>query len=236
VQLPNRGYAQKKLKRYCEILRHDFVDNNRRHERMDLQRFKETAKGRDWEGAGSMVMALFGRNENSSSTFNSWLSPVAAELAEGLLNSDDTVAYEGCCSSDTLDVTISRIIFQLLEKNPALVRRAQDYEDIESQISRAGNSDERISALRTALSRIINLHDSRVYIILDRPELATGNTSRYITTMLSLMRDLRIELKILLVVRSELFDFEANKYEIDTDGIDANTYQMVCINQRRRSI
>jgi hypothetical protein len=227
---------RKDLKEYREILRYHF-DNDPCRKRMDLEEFLKTENGKDWESPGSKVMVLFGRNEGSSSTHHSWLSPVAAELAEGLLNSDNPVAYEGCCSSNTLDITISRIIFQLLERNPALIRRAHDYREIESQISRKGNGDEKISTLRTALSRIINLHNSRVCIILNRPELSAGSLPRYITTMLSLMKDSTIELKILLVMRTEFWDFEKNEREIKTGhglDIDARMFRPVCMDQHRR--
>jgi hypothetical protein len=221
--------VRKNLKEYREILRHEF-DNRHRRERMDSKEFLKTTHGKDWEGPGSMVMFLSGRNELSSSTHHSWLSLVAAELAEDLLDSGKPVAYEGCSSSNTLDITISRIFFQLLERNPALIRRADDYRDIESQISQKGNGDKKLSAL----SRIIKLHSSRVCIILDRPELCNGSLSRFIETMLSLVKDSPTELKILVVVRSEFWDIKKNDCEIGTHGFDTNMFRPVCLDQGQR--
>ncbi|TGJ80302.1 hypothetical protein E0Z10_g8461 [Xylaria hypoxylon] len=186
-------------------LRHQF-GNDRRREMMDAQRFLGTTDGRDWESPSPMLLLLFGRNEIGSSSHDSWLSLVAAELAEGYLQSNNSVAYERCSKSSNLELTLSRLIFQFLERNPALIRRAQDFQEINSQISWNGGPRERVEALRMALLRIVNLHNGRVYIILDRPELCETqpeeSCAEYITTMLSLVKEATAELKIMMVLKT----------------------------------
>ncbi|KAI8953161.1 hypothetical protein F4801DRAFT_538701, partial [Xylaria longipes] len=86
-----------------------------------------------------------------------------------------------------------------------------------------------------ALLRIINLCDGRVYIILDGPELCEAqpeeSCTEYITTMLSLVKETTTELKILVVVKSELWDFEKNRKGID--GVDLEIFHEVRLDQAR---
>ncbi|RYP47915.1 hypothetical protein DL768_006111 [Monosporascus sp. mg162] len=225
---------RKQLKEDQHILRHQF-GSDRRRQKMDARRFLETTDGQYWESPGPMLLLLFGRNEVSSNAPDSWLSLVADELAEGLLQSNNSVAYERCSQSSTLELTLSRLIFQFLERNPALIRPAQDFREIESLISRNGDNSEKVEALRKALLRIVNLHDGRVYIILNRPELCEAqleeSCAEYITTMLSLVKEATTELKIMMVLRSELWDFKKNEKGIDTRGLDSKLFRRVCLDQ-----
>lgn len=223
-------HIRKDLKEYGNLLQNQFK-NDRRREKMDLRKFLDTETGKDWEGTGSMLLLLFGRNETGIGTHHSWLSPVAVELAETLFDSGDPVAYEGCRKSSTLEVGISRLIYQLLERNPALIKRAIDFQEIESQLSQTGDEEEKLEALRLALLRIINLHDQRIYIILDRPDVCSGSCLQYITMMLSLVKDATKELKIMIVQRSEIWDAEKHKRDIDTRGFDLSKFRRICMNQ-----
>ncbi|KAI3337621.1 hypothetical protein HD806DRAFT_518422 [Xylariaceae sp. AK1471] len=216
-------------------LRYQF-GNDRRREMMDARRFLDTTDGRDWESPSPTLLLLFGRNEISNSSPDSWLSLVAAELTEGYLQSNSPVAYERCSKSSNLELTLSRLIFQFLERNPRLIRRRQDYQEINSQISWNGSHSEKVEALRMALLRIVNLHNGRVYIILDRPELCETqpeeSCAEYITTMLSLVKEATTELKIMMVMKSELWDFQTEKKRVDTRGIDVKLFRPVSLNQR----
>ncbi|KAI1753929.1 hypothetical protein F4782DRAFT_528859 [Xylaria castorea] len=223
---------RKQLMEDQHILRHQF-GSDRRRQKMDARRFLSTTDGQYWENPGRILLLLFGRNEISSSTTHSWLSLVAAELAEGHLQVNNSAAYERCNKSSTLELTLSRLIFQLLERNPALVRRAEDFREIDSQISRNGDHFKRVEALRMALLRIINLCDSRVYIILNRPELCESqpeeSCTEFITTMLSLVKEAKTELKIMIVVKSELWDVEKNRKGIN--GVDLEIFHEVRLDQ-----
>ncbi|TRX93763.1 hypothetical protein FHL15_005439 [Xylaria flabelliformis] len=213
------------LTEYQHILRHEF-GSDRRRQKMDTRHFLSTVDGQYWENPGRKLLLLFGRNEISSSSANSWLSPVAAELAERHFQMNNTIAYESCDKSSTLELTLSRFIFQLLERNPTLIRRAEDFREIDSQISRNGNHLERVEALRMALLRIINIYDGRVYIILNRPDLcevlpeSEESCAEYINTMLSLVKEAKTELKTMVVVRSELWNLEKNRKGIDRADLE----------------
>ncbi|KAI1357312.1 hypothetical protein F5Y08DRAFT_324569 [Xylaria arbuscula] len=201
------------------ILRHQ-SGSNRRLQRMDAQHFLDTIDGQRWEHPGRVLMLLFGRNEKSSSSNHSWLSLVATELAEKHFKAGDSIAYESLDRGSTLQRTLSRLIFQLLERNPALVQQAEDYREIQSQIDLNGKPYERdsvVEGLRKALIRIIDRHNSPVYIILNRLELcemqSEESCTEYLATMLSLARDTRKELKVMIIVKSELWDFKKNENE-----------------------
>ena len=219
------------LQHYQRLLRHHF-DNDRRHKKMDLKRFLETEHGKDWGTPGSKLMLLHGRNASSVGTEHCWLSLVAAELAEKLFESGIPVAYEGCSRSSTLELTMSRLVYQLLERDPSLIRRADDFLEIASQLSQKDMGAGKIDTLRTALLRIINLHsNSQVYIILNRPELSEGSRAQCIETMLALVRDTTAQLKVMMVQRSEIWDANENEKEIYIHGISPDRFQRVSLDQ-----
>ncbi|KAI9690905.1 MAG: hypothetical protein M1822_008525 [Bathelium mastoideum] len=223
---------REQLKQYLYLLKKLF-DHDRRSEKIDLRKFLETSAGRHWESPGTMLLLVYGRNEKSSSTHHCWLSPVAIDLAQGLLESNQPIAVEACRDSSGFELTLARLIFQLLERNPGLIRQAQSFRDVMSLISRPPEGDGRISELRAALLRVINLHDSRVCLIVDRPELCSISCARFITIMLSLVKEATTELKIMLVVRSEIWDFEARADEIDTREIDQQRFRRERMDQTK---
>ncbi|KAI1270665.1 hypothetical protein F5Y18DRAFT_434935 [Xylariaceae sp. FL1019] len=239
LNLQNYPVEEERMKNLIEdqkILRHLF-GNDRRRQKMDARDFLDTVDGEHWKGPGSMLMLLYGRNEKSSSNaFDSWLSLVAAELAQEYIESDMSAAYERCSKSSTLQATLSQLIYQFLEKAPSLIRQPTDYQRIDEQISRKGDQDETAEALRKALSHIINLHAGRVYIVLNRPDLCEHGPDEsclgYIKTMLSLVKEATVELKIMMVLKSEWWDYNSNRKGIDTRGLDPNLFRLVELDQK----
>ncbi|KAE9374032.1 hypothetical protein N431DRAFT_464323 [Stipitochalara longipes BDJ] len=219
------------LENYRGILKALF-DSDRHRQKMGLSDFL-TAVGQDWESKGSLLLVLFGCNEIGISTVSqSWLSPIAVDLIKDLLETSRTVAYEICTKSSTLVGVLSRLIFQLLEKSPNVVRRGNDLRDIESQLSREG--DDKVKALLTASSRIISLQNERVFIVLDRPDLCEqgSQAAEFIQAMLSLVKDAISDLKIVLVQRSELWDVEKNLGK-DTQRVSQKMFQTMRLDQCR---
>src|SRR5579862_9629049 len=106
------------LRNYRRILEASF-DRDRHREKMGLSEFFRRPCGECWKREGSLLLVLCGRNEGGIGTVtDSWLSPVAMDLLDSLLNSNTTVAFDICNKSSTLEGVISRLIYQLLEKNP----------------------------------------------------------------------------------------------------------------------
>ncbi|PSN62332.1 hypothetical protein BS50DRAFT_625007 [Corynespora cassiicola Philippines] len=230
---------QNDLKDYAHIVKHRF-NSDRRREKMNLHRFSQTDSLQVWEEQGSTLLLLFGRNEVSSeSTHHSWLSTVAVEMVETLQLSKKVIAYEMCGESSTLEEGLSRLIVQLLEREPNLIRKAHDFADIESQISLAQSrkSNERatrLSGLRSALLQIVDLHNGRVHIVLNRPDLCNGddeNCLDYIKEFDSLVKEATIELKVLVIVKSEVWDFKSYQREFKSNEA-RNYFRAVQINQK----
>ena len=224
---------RKELEWYAKLLTAEF-EEDRRRESITSKTFLEMGIGRDWENQRSMLLLLHGHNEHSTNTRQSWLSPVATGLALDLLDSSHSVAIEACQRSSTYEKTLSRLMYQLLERRPALIRRTQDYKDISSLLLRVAGSDDKLPHLQNALSRIINLHEDRVYIIVDRPELCARSCARFISAMLHLVKEATTELKILLVIRDELWDYKANADDIDLCGIENSMFRQERLDQGRR--
>ena len=223
---------RKGLQEYRQILAALF-DSDRHRRKMGLANFRPTAVGQDWEREGSMLLVLFGSNEVGVSTVShSWLSPVAVDLVESLLDSNRTVAYELCTKSSTVVEVLSRLIYQLLEKNPAAIRKGNNLQYVESQLSH--EKDDKVTALRMALSKIINLQKDSVFIILDRPDLCDEESpAGYIETRLPLVEDAKPDLKIMLVGRSEFWGFEEYKGK-HNQRANSKPFQKHCFDQLRQ--
>lgn len=218
------------LQEYRQILGHQF-NNDRRHEQMNLTKFLSTADGSRWEHTGSKLLFLHGRNAVSDGSDHSWLSPVAVDQAMSLLEANRPITYEGFAQESKLELAMSHIICQLLERDPSLIRRADDFKDVTSQLSRSSNS---IDARLRALSRIVCLHDKPVCIVLNRPDLSEGSCAELIEMMLSLVKEAKAELRVLVVQRTELWDVERNLKEVKLNDIDPAAFQRVRMDQHRR--
>ncbi|KAI0515065.1 hypothetical protein F5B22DRAFT_646943 [Xylaria bambusicola] len=230
-------HMREELKEEQSILKHQFI-GDRRRQKIDARHFLGTPSGQFWQSPGRGLLLLYGRNEMGSSSNHSWLSPIATEIAEGHFEANNLAAYDRGGKDSTLERTLSRLIFQLLERNPGIVERAEDYREIESQISRSSvlsERYERLEGLRNALLRTINCCGGRVDIILNRPELCEAqleeSCTEYINTMLSLIRDTKAELKILVVLRSEFWDFEKNEKQFR--DVDLKMFRAVRMDQGR---
>ncbi|CAI6336221.1 unnamed protein product [Periconia digitata] len=234
-------------------------DNDRRRDRMTLERLYQVPEYKAWRAPESSMLLLFGRNEQSrEATRHSWLSPVLMEVAESLLTSEETtepgrntqsatvidsrnnIAFEDCNERSTLDGGLSRLIFQLLQRNPKLLRLAHDFDYVESHIAKSqncsdGNHEVRVESLRDALLRIVNIHHRTVHLIVNRPDQCNGeeeSCSEYLSVLAWLVQRATVELKILVVVKGEQWDYNRRKKELDVPA-DVEKFHVVEINQRR---
>ncbi|KAK7751708.1 hypothetical protein SLS62_006369 [Diatrype stigma] len=178
---------------------------------------KLEAEGLAWNGVGSMVLLLHGSNEVGIGPISdSWLSPVAVDLTRGLLDEGRFEAFELCDESSILETVLSRLIFQLLEQNPAVVRKAADWYQIESAMSH--QEDNKLKGLCEALLKIIDVQEHHVFIILNRPELSKEDSPYdYLEIMLNLAKGTE-KLKVMLVERAELWDVESDRRRVSARG------------------
>ncbi|KAF2688251.1 hypothetical protein K458DRAFT_401613 [Lentithecium fluviatile CBS 122367] len=224
--------AKKELIVYRGVLETKF-DRDRHRQKLMLTDFLADAKYQCWTAGGSVVLVLSGANDSGiASTSESWLSPMAVDLTQDLLDRQRNVAFEMCDETSTVEEVLARLIYQLLERNPKVVRKADDWHDIETHIS--NHKSDRQASLMAALLRVINLQEGPVFIILNRPELNRGeDAGEYLRTMQQLARDTTGELKVLVVQRSELWDFEENRYSVVPRGAGQKHVQAIRLDQRR---
>ena len=204
------------LRNYRMILESIF-DRDRRRASLGVIEFLETPQGRNWSGANSMVLVLYGSNETGISVADSWLSPLAIDLTQNLLNDNRRVAFDLCDDSSTLEGVLSRLIFQLLDQNPVAVSKAANWNEIESSVSLQG--DDKRKGLCAALLKIVNLQSDPVFIILNRPDLCKEDSPyEYLEIMLELAEKTTAELKVMIVQRAEFWDVESDLRRTGTRG------------------
>ncbi len=222
------------LSRYRDVLAEIF-NKDRHRSKLDLSTLAQHEHYMDWEKNGSSLLVLFGRNESGMQTIeDSWLSPVALELIESLLESNKWVAYCLCTQSSSHNGLLSALLYQLLETNPAVLRKGDDLQDIDRLLSQRGSKEDRVRALRQAVLRVIDLFDDTVYLVIDRPELCSNeNPVDLINVLLHLVEESKTKLKVMAVLRSEWWDPRSREKEVDTRGLDPRKFQRLELDQYR---
>jgi hypothetical protein len=95
------GEMRDRLKEYRQLLAHHF-DSDRRRQNMFLSDFLAGPAGQEFEADGSSLLILFGHNEVGLGTVRPfWLSPLAVDWIQNLLDSNRIIACEICTESGT---------------------------------------------------------------------------------------------------------------------------------------
>ncbi|CAN9212797.1 unnamed protein product [Alternaria alternata] len=132
----------------------------------------------------------------------------------------------------TLETTLACLTFQLLEQNPKVVRKVEEWYKIKKLISRRGSG--RVEALSEALLGIIGLQEQPVFVVIDRPELSEADpASEFAETILRMVEQTDGVLKALIIHRAEFWDWEQNKSLILRKGTPASACQALRLDQRR---
>ncbi|CAN9228072.1 unnamed protein product [Alternaria alternata] len=121
---------------------------------------------------------------------------------------------------------------ELLEQNPKVVRKVEEWYKIKKLISRRGSG--RVEALSEALLGIIGLQEQPVFVVIDRPELSEADpASEFAETILRMVEQTDGVLKALIIHRAEFWDWEQNKSLILRKGTPASACQALRLDQRR---
>jgi hypothetical protein len=224
--------AIESLRQYRHLLDIRF-DKNRHRSKLTIADFLAHDLGCYWQKSGSCLFMLSGRNERGVSLVReSWLSPVAVDFILALLSENRKVVFEVCNETSALESVLSRLIFQLLEKNPSVVRKVEEWYKIQSLLTRHGTG--RDEALTEVLLEVIRLQKEPVFIILDRPELSEDHSVKdYALAMLHLVENSGDNLKVLVVHRADLWDWEENKRGILRKGMNPEICRAIRLDQRR---
>jgi hypothetical protein len=186
-----------------------------------------------WMARGSSLLFLHGCNHESETALQSWLSLAAVDLIANLQRGSETnlVAYEMCSPQQTIQGILKSLISQLLDLQPAVLGEAEDEREIELRISRNHDSHHPIEDVEQAglqnyawvLRRIIDRCNSPVFLVISRPESCRGGGLwSLIKHVLGLVRDTTNSVKVLMVVRRELWSIEERLSDIDKGIIDSN--------------
>ncbi|CAN9156713.1 unnamed protein product [Alternaria alternata] len=124
------------------------------------------------------------------------------------------------------------VLASLLEQNPKVVRKVEEWYKIKKLISRRGSG--RVEALSEALLGIIGLQEQPVFVVIDRPELSEADpASEFAETILRMVEQTDGVLKALIIHRAEFWDWEQNKSLILRKGTPASACQALRLDQRR---
>jgi hypothetical protein len=216
------------LEQYRELLATMF-DKDRHRSKMTITTLFDDETGRSWQATTSCLLILGGCNETGvRMKLQSWLSPMAVDLIQHTLANKLLVAFDICDKTSTITTTLSRLIFQLLERNPGVIRRKDDWYGIEERL-KGTNED-----LVEALLRLINLQVKPVTIVIDRPDWSEEDSvSGYASALLSVVEQTKSDLKVLIVHRADLWDLEANKAEIVRRDLKPGCFLALRVDQCR---
>jgi hypothetical protein len=227
--------AKEELRKYREELEATF-DKDRRRQKFDMRDFSAHDAYRYWSSRESVVLVLSGSNDSGVRGRELWLSPLAVALTQDLLQDKRVVAFDICNDRSNCASTLARLIHQLLEINPKVVRAVDDRRDLQRYIEKQGDNGH-LEGLKSALQRIVDLQKEPVYIILDRLDRLywseDDDPSGYINAMLTIVRETKGVLKVLIVVHSDIWDIEQNGHEIEHRKVEPEL-QTVRLDQQRR--
>ena len=225
--------AKEDLKGYREHLRK--FDRDRHRQKFGLDELYSADVGKCWNQDETVVLVLSGSNEDGIAgplVGESWLSPVAVDITQNLLASKRIIAFEICNELSNPEGTIARLIYQLLDLVPEVVREAKNRKELEKRIT--GRGEDRLEQLEAALLKVIDLVNQPVFIILDRPDRNEAfNASTYIRAMLNVAKATRGRMKVLIVVQAQNWNFDEDRYDTIPKGLDPKLLQTMLLEQHR---
>ncbi|KAK4447330.1 hypothetical protein QBC34DRAFT_409876 [Podospora aff. communis PSN243] len=186
-----------------------------------------------WAASESSLLFLHGCNYEGETALQSWLSLAAVDLIVDLQRGPVTtlVAYEMCSPQQTIQGILKSLISQLFDLQPAVLGEAEDEREIELRLSRNQESrptaeDDEQAGLQDyawVLHRIIDRCNSLVYLVISRPETCRGKGLwNLIQHVLDLVIATTNNVKVLMVVRRELWSIEERLSDIDKSILDSN--------------
>ena len=193
-----------------------------------------------WVSARSSLLFLHGRNDESWPVPQSWLSLAAVDLVEHLRASDNKplVVFQRCSPEDTSQDVIKGLISQLLDLEPSVVKEADDMRDLELRVSadddpssshRRDTDGNLLDDYSRALTSIVDKCPRQVNLVINRPELCMGGNLMwgFVKALLRSVQDTKV--KVILVVRTELWDIESRLCDLDEAALDSDSCELVVL-------
>ena len=211
----------------------------------DLEHLPEYQR---WDAARSSLLFLHGRNDASWPMPQSWLSLAAVDLVDRLRESETKplVVFQRCGPEDAAEDVVKEMISQLLDLEPSVVREADDMRDLEARIAggevgevvplyrreEAGEERNLLDEYAAALTRIVERCPRAVHLVVNRPELCGGEKMwGFVKAMLRLVDE--TEVKVMLVVRTELWNIESRLCDLDQGVLNPDFAKLVVLRQNQ---
>ncbi|KAK1828954.1 hypothetical protein QBC39DRAFT_415460 [Podospora conica] len=201
-----------------------------------------------WAASRSSLLFLHGRNSESWPMPQSWLSLAAVDLVEHLRASEakPLVVFHRCGPEDAMEDVLKEMISQLLDLEPSVVKDADDMRDLEARIS-AGDQDgvplyrreegrDLMDEYAGALTRIVERCPRAVYLFVNRPELCAGERMwSFVKALLRLVEE-ETQVKVVLVVRTELWNIESRLCDLDQGLLDPDSSKLVVLRRNQHEL
>ncbi|KAK0610776.1 hypothetical protein B0T14DRAFT_500005 [Immersiella caudata] len=200
---------------------------------MSLLSLQEHVLFQTWVSMESSMLFVHGCNHESETRSQSWLSLATVDFIADMQQQSraGAVVYEMCSPDQKIHGILKSLISQLLDLHPAVLGEADDEREIELRASRnqdcyhttEDGAQSLLLDYSWALRRIIDRCDWPVYLVINRPETCRGpGLWSLIKHMIGLVRDTTNSVKVLMVVRRELWSIEERLPDIDKGILDSH--------------
>ena len=164
----------------------------------------------------SCMMLLHGRTA-ATGTGYSWLSPAILQSVTQRRAQKRPVIFALCQSQSCMEKDVSAhavlsiLISQLLETNASILRNDTRYHNYSRAFSDPAWLTKQAKMPFAILQELLDL-SSDMYILLDRVDRIGGDAYDFMNSLVSLLRDCRGRIKILLVASSNGYDRVGGKF------------------------
>jgi len=237
------------LSKYRRFLSLIAGESSRDLKQMSLHDLQALPEYHAWTSADSSMLFLHGCNHESQIVSQSWLSLATADFIAHLQQSEShvLVAYTMCSPEHTIEDTVKSLLSQLLDLEPAVVKEATDLRDIEAHVSHDTNSSNSgqandahmaklLEGFSWALRRVVDRCQSPVHLVISRPETCKDGrlwTWALIKNLLDLVSHSQNRVKVLLEVRTELWNIGGRLCDVDRSLLDSGKLVISRQDQRK---
>ncbi|RSL48176.1 hypothetical protein CEP51_015670 [Fusarium floridanum] len=226
---------EKKLHDHCKLLRDIFAPYQDDLELMTLDKLRRTPEYQKWQDTRTSMLVLHGVNHaDCAGVSQSWLSLSALQLVQDLCGPESgrVVAHCNCEPLMAVSEVLKSIIEQLLEQQPHVVRRQSGIDDISHGLglmtgkgNLTGAATDGFNGCCHAAAEIVRRCQDPLYVVVNQPELCREleiETWDFIKALIHLVEDAPGQLKVLVVLRTELWDIQQRVSYLDKDILDSN--------------
>lgn len=215
---------EKKLSEFCKFLGSVFSPYSEDISLMTLDALRQFPEFQAWQKADSSMLILHGSNHSDCSMVpQSWLSLAALDLVQDLRSSSSNVVVAHCNCEHKMkpEEAMKSITEQLLEQQPQVLRRVSDADDIAYGLRMTNGLS--LDGCCHAIAQILQRCNAPVYIVINRPEVCQGReTWHFVKSVLKLVEDATVKIKILLVLRRELWNIQDWLHSVEKKTLESD--------------